>query len=70
MKHKLALFDLDGVIVDTAKYHFISWRKIAKCFNYELKTEDSELIKAARSPPATNPLIPDGSNSRTKVGNT
>ena len=37
MKHQLALFDLDGVIVDTAKYHFISWRKIAKCFNYELK---------------------------------
>ena len=37
---------------------------------HELKTEESELIKAARSPPATNPLIPDGSNSRTKVGNT
>tara|TARA_B000000609_G_C23822144_1_gene163547 strand:+ start:351 stop:503 length:153 start_codon:yes stop_codon:yes gene_type:complete len=37
---------------------------------HELKTEESELIKAARSPPATNPLIPDGSNSRTKVGKT
>ena len=45
MKHKLALFDLDGVIVDTAKYHFISWRKIAKCFNYELKTEDNQKLK-------------------------
>ena len=33
-------------------------------------TEESELIKAARSPPATNPLIPDGSSSRTKVGKT
>ena len=38
MKHKLALFDLDGVRVDTAKYHFISWCKIAKCFNYNINS--------------------------------
>jgi beta-phosphoglucomutase len=26
---KAALFDLDGVIVDTAKYHFLAWKRIA-----------------------------------------
>ena len=24
------LFDLDGVIVDTAKYHFIAWRRLSE----------------------------------------
>ena len=23
------LFDLDGVIVDTAKYHFLAWKRLA-----------------------------------------
>ncbi len=23
------IFDLDGVIVDTARYHFIAWKKLA-----------------------------------------
>ena len=23
------LFDLDGVIVDTAKYHFVAWKRMA-----------------------------------------
>ena len=26
---KAVLFDLDGVIVDTAKYHYLAWKKIA-----------------------------------------
>ena len=28
-KRKGFIFDLDGVIVDTAKYHFLAWKKIA-----------------------------------------
>jgi beta-phosphoglucomutase len=24
-----AIFDLDGVIVDTAKYHFFAWKRLA-----------------------------------------
>ena len=57
MKHKLALFDLDGVIVDTAKYHFISWRKIAKCFNYELKTEDNQKLKGLSRADSLNQIL-------------
>jgi beta-phosphoglucomutase len=32
-KHHCALFDLDGVLVDTAKYHFLAWKKIAAEFD-------------------------------------
>ena len=57
MKHKLALFDLDGVIVDTAKYHFISWRKIEKCFNYELKVEDNRKLKGLSRADSLNQIL-------------
>ena len=26
---KAVLFDLDGVITDTARYHFLAWKRIA-----------------------------------------
>lgn len=29
MEYKAALFDLDGVIVDTAKYHYLAWKQLA-----------------------------------------
>jgi beta-phosphoglucomutase len=25
------LFDMDGVIVDTAKFHFLAWQRLAVC---------------------------------------
>jgi beta-phosphoglucomutase len=39
------LFDLDGVIVDTAKYHFIAWRQIASELGFELTEKDNERLK-------------------------
>ncbi|WP_062201404.1 beta-phosphoglucomutase [Demequina salsinemoris] len=42
---KAALFDLDGVIVDTAKHHFIAWRAMAAGLGFELADEDEELLK-------------------------
>jgi len=44
-KHKCALFDLDGVIVDTAKYHFLAWKTIATQCGYDLTKEDNEQLK-------------------------
>lgn len=32
---KGAIFDLDGVIVDTAKYHFLAWRSLAEELGFE-----------------------------------
>ena len=42
--HTCALFDLDGVIVDTANYHFLAWRKIASNFGFELSKENNEKL--------------------------
>ena len=39
------IFDLDGIIVDTAKYHFKSWKIISKNFGFELSETQNELLK-------------------------
>ena len=43
--HTCALFDLDGVIVDTANYHFLAWRKIASNFGFDLSKEKNKKLK-------------------------
>lgn len=42
---KAFLFDLDGVIVDTAKYHFLAWQKIAQSLHINFTLEHNELLK-------------------------
>ncbi|MDO6471048.1 beta-phosphoglucomutase [Maribacter sp. 1_MG-2023] len=39
------IFDLDGVIVDTAKYHYLAWRKLANELGFEFTKEQNELFK-------------------------
>lgn len=39
------LFDLDGVIVDTAKYHYIAWRQIADELGFVFTETDNERLK-------------------------
>ena len=45
MEIKACIFDLDGVIVDTAKYHFIAWREIARDLGFEFTEKDNERLK-------------------------
>ena len=42
---KAFIFDLDGVIVDTAKYHYLAWKKIASGLGIEFTHEHNELLK-------------------------
>ncbi len=39
------MFDLDGVVVDTAKYHYLAWREIASKFDFDLTEKDNEQLK-------------------------
>lgn len=39
------LFDLDGVLVDTAKYHFIAWKQLAEELGFTFTEEDNERLK-------------------------
>ena len=42
---KMAIFDLDGVIVDTAKYHYLAWKELADKLGFELTHEHNERLK-------------------------
>ncbi len=39
------IFDLDGVVVDTAKYHFIAWKALAEELGFVFTLEDNERLK-------------------------
>ena len=45
MSLKACLFDLDGVIVDTAKYHYIAWRQIAHELGFKFTEANNERLK-------------------------
>jgi len=45
MTKKAFIFDLDGVIVDTAKYHFLAWQKLASELGIEFTNEHNEGLK-------------------------
>jgi beta-phosphoglucomutase len=45
MTIKACLFDLDGVIVDTAKYHFAAWRRMANELGFDFTHEENEKLK-------------------------
>ena len=42
---KGAIFDLDGVIVDTAKYHYLAWKELADELGFFFKESDNERLK-------------------------
>lgn len=42
---KAFIFDLDGVIVDTAKFHYLAWRNLAKGINFDFTEEQNEQFK-------------------------
>jgi beta-phosphoglucomutase len=45
MDVKACIFDLDGVIVDTAKYHYLAWKKLATILNINFTEENNERLK-------------------------
>jgi beta-phosphoglucomutase len=42
---KAIIFDLDGVIVDTAHYHFVAWQRLAKELGVSFTHQDNERLK-------------------------
>lgn len=39
------IFDLDGVIVDTAKYHYLAWKQLANNLGIDFSEEENENLK-------------------------
>lgn len=44
-KYRGAIFDLDGVLVDTAKYHYLAWKELAGQLGFEFTMEQNEALK-------------------------
>lgn len=44
-KIKACLFDLDGVVVDTAKYHYLAWKRLASNLGFDFTQKDNERLK-------------------------
>ncbi len=45
MSKKAFIFDLDGVIVDTAKYHYLAWRELANQLGFDFTEAQNERLK-------------------------
>lgn len=47
MIHKMlgAIFDLDGVIVDTARFHYLAWKRLANTLGFEFSEKENERLK-------------------------
>ena len=43
--YRAAIFDLDGVIVDTAKYHYLAWKRLANELGFDFSELDNERLK-------------------------
>ena len=54
---KACIFDLDGVIVDTAKYHFQAWRRMANELGFDFTEKDNEQLKGVSRMDSINLIL-------------
>jgi len=64
---KACLFDLDGVIVDTAKYHFKAWRKMANALGFDFSEKENEQLKGVSRMDSINLILNWGGISLTEA---
>lgn len=57
---KACLFDLDGVLVDTARYHYIAWRELAQELGFVFTERDNERLKGVSRAASLNILLEIG----------
>jgi beta-phosphoglucomutase len=60
------IFDLDGVIVDTAKYHYLAWKKLANDLGFEFTKEQNELFKGVSRKRCLEILLEIGNREATQ----
>lgn len=59
------IFDLDGVVVDTAKYHYLAWKKLAAELGFEFLEKDNERLKGVSRMDSLNILLEIGGRKAT-----
>jgi len=66
MSKKGFIFDLDGVIVDTAKYHYLAWKNLASELGFEFTKEQNEMFKGVSRKRCLEILLDIGNVEATK----
>lgn len=61
------IFDLDGVIVDTAKFHFLAWSKIANLLGFEFSIAQNEALKGVSRMRSLELLLSIGGVTKTQA---
>ncbi|GCD80573.1 beta-phosphoglucomutase [Schleiferia thermophila] len=54
---KAFIFDLDGVITDTARYHFKAWRRMANELGFDFSEEKNEELKGVGRLESLNKIL-------------
>ena len=67
MHIKACIFDLDGVIVDTAKYHFIAWKELANKLGFDFTEQDNERLKGVSRMASLDILLEIGNKQFSKA---
>lgn len=60
---KAFIFDLDGVIVDTAKYHFLAWKKLANNIGVDFTEIQNEQLKGVSRIESLNKILKWGNKT-------
>lgn len=62
-KIRACIFDLDGVVVDTAKYHYLAWKRLANELGFDFTLVDNERLKGVSRMDSLNILLEIGNIS-------
>lgn len=54
---KACLFDLDGVLVDTAVYHYKAWKRLANTMDFDFTEEQNEQLKGVSRVESLNKIL-------------
>lgn len=57
---KAVIFDLDGVVVNTAKYHYLAWKKLAAELGFEFDIAQNERLKGVSRMDSLNIVLEVG----------
>lgn len=66
MDFQLAIFDLDGVIVDTAKYHYLAWKRLGDELGIEFTEQDNERLKGVSRMRSLDIILELGNQKKTQ----
>lgn len=66
MQFKACIFDLDGVLTDTALFHFKAWQRLASQLGIKFSEEDNEQLKGVSRKRSLDIILASGGVEKTE----